>query len=355
MGYRDAEEMLADYLKFIDCFSEIPNEFNVHPDYLIDGMVSTEFIEGYKAYRELLITIQKDMCSKPEEYGLYKYDKKGVAKPVNLMNYPALWLFVALAQSGEIKDDVLYVDGKSFSDFLNGKAIGSHTAVPRNVQEIVAKLPDVGITVQGYGDGGSCDFTVSSEIPRIMTAIKASTISQYCKKSLMSDYCSFNYRLYTIAADEKIPIEMTRTFLSMPEKSKTIMLALLDELGRNGWKTYKFRHHSINNGWLSFGQVELYYHADGTFSLLIAPWTAHEHHDYLEALPDRYRDIWIGATKTCRGCHKGECRSRFVGEFFGKKGVHCNGAKPHYPLTELEDIPAIIETSLVLSGKKVAS
>ena len=348
MAYKDVGDMIADYERFTERFAEIPDAFAVHPSYLIDGMTAAQFIEGYRAYRALLMSVQLDMCDKPEEWGLVRRGKSGTAKPIHFMDYPAMWLFVAFCQAGEVRGDVLYVDAACFGELRAGKAIGSHTAVPRNIDEMVAKLPEFGISATGFGQAGA--FTVASDVPRLVTAAKASTLSQYCRKSLKSDYCSFNYRLYTIGADDPVPIQLTRTFLSMPETSKGIMLTLLGELAKNGWRSYRARHHSVDNGWLSFGAVELYYQSNGTFTVLIAPWTAHQHHPYLESLPDRYRTIWAATTRPCRGCRKGDCRSRFVGELFGRRGSHCCGDKPRYPL-EMEDIPAIIETCRVLAGK----
>ena len=346
MGYRTIDAMKAEFRHFADNLEEIPETFPVHPDYLIDGMTEADFCAGYRAYRNLMLRFQNAMLESLDEYGLVVPDKKGAMKPLLQMNDPLLWLFMAWSKAGEVQNGVLYVDCMKYTEFLGGKKMGSHTAIPKNIPQILAHLDEFGIRVRGEGD-----FTVSADEPNLIRAAKASTLSPYCASSMHSDYYAFNWRIYRYPRSmKKIPLESTVTVQRMSEKQRTMMFGLIDALAEQGFKNYKFRHHHVECGWLHFGCMELYYGCDRPFVILIAPWNLHRHHDYVEGLPEPYRSIW-DSTARCHGCRKGECRFRYTGELFGKNGVWCSGQKPAYPLRNAEDIRYAVEAAVILKDE----
>lgn len=348
MGYKTIDEMKAGFRHFTDNLEEVPMRFPVHEDYLIDGMTAADFASGYRAYRALMVRFQEAMLESLDEYGLVAADKKGAMKPIVQMNYPLLWLFMVWSMAGEVRDGVLYVNRELYDAYLGGKKIGSHTAIPKNIPQVLAHLDGFGVYVRGMENG---DFTVSTDDPNLIRAAKASTLSPYCPASMHSDYYAFNWRIYRYARSvKKIPLEATVTVQRMPEEQRALMFGLIGALAENGFRTYKFRHHHVECGWLHFGCMELYYGYDRPLTILIAPWNLHRHHEYVEGLPERYRNIWEN-TNRCHGCRKGECRSRYVGELFGKNGAWCSGQKPAYPLTSEEDIQYAIEAAVTLKDE----
>lgn len=343
MGYKTIDEMKAEFRHFSDNLMDVPETFPVHPDYLIDGMTEADFCAGYRAYRDLMLRFQTAMLESLDEYGLVVPDKKGAMKPLLQMNDPLLWLFMAWSMSGVVTDGVLHVDGAKYAEYLGGRKMGSHTAIPKNIPQILAHLDGFGIHVSGEDD-----FTVTADDPNLIRAAKASTLSPYCPASMHSDYYAFNWRIYQYPRSvKKIPLESTVTVQRMPEEQRKLMFGLIGVLAENGFRSYKFRHHHVECGWLHFGCMELYYGYDRPFCILIAPWNLHAHHDYVEALPEKYRSIWEN-TNRCHGCRKGECRFRYIGELFGKNGAWCSGQKPAYPLCSEEDIRYAVEAAVTL-------
>jgi hypothetical protein len=358
MGYKNTADMLNDFKRFAGYFKEAKGEFPVHADYLIDGMTENEFNHGYDEYRKLMLNLQNDMCDKPGEYGLFTYDAKNNPKPAYHICYPYLWLFLALSFAGEVKNDVLHVSKEKFNEFVKGKAVGSHTGVPKNIGMLLNKLADFGITVDDYTNDEAEIFTISAKTPRLMTVIKASTLSQYARKSMMSDYVTFSEKLYGIGMKEQIRIEETYTYRIMPAERQEFASLLVAELAKSGWKSYIERHHNPDGGRLTYPTLEYYYNANtdvwdrehgGTW-IFIRLDNVFQHLDYVENIPGKYRTIWENAMK-CRGCRKGECPRRYVGKLFGVSRAWCNSAKPTYHC-RIEDIPHIVEVARVMAKAK---
>lgn len=337
MPTRTTDEMQEYYRHFIDCLAAIPEQFPVHPEYRIQNMTEADFCAGYRAYVSLLRDFQQAMCNDPVKFGLIKPDKTGAPVPVDQMDTPLMWLFTVWSFSGTVREDILYVHGETYQAYVNGKTVGSHTAIPKNIPEVLAALPEFGVHVKGEGD-----FTVSCDKPGLISAAAASTLSHYCKKGMRSDYYACNYRIFAYAPKcTRIPLADTITVLRMPEDKRKLMLAFVDAMKQAGYKSYKYRHHKVECGWLHLDGAELYYHDSGLMHVLIAPWQVHEHHDFIESLEEPYRSVWYGVMKCC-GCRKGPCSLRFVGEVFGTKGAWCSGHKPSFALEKEEDIEKIL-------------
>jgi len=150
MGYKTIVEMIEKIKEYENLFqTSIPNDFHVHSDYLIDNLNETDFRKAYERYRQIMQALQLDMAKLPHEYGLIVCDKKGLEKPAYSMNNQYIWLFLALAQSGEIKNGILHIDGQKFADFKNGKAVGKNSTSPKNVDKLIKQLENHSFTING--------------------------------------------------------------------------------------------------------------------------------------------------------------------------------------------------------------
>jgi len=350
------DEWVANTKGFCDNFENIPDDFPIHQDYLIDGITTNEWITAYKQYQTIFCDMQAEIAENPYEYGIIQLDKSGKYKMIDRMIHQILWLFVSLAQSGEIRDDILYVNGALYSEYINGKAIGSRDATPKRIDCLINILPKFGFYLNDFQFGKNDDFTVSApKYHRLMTVIKASTITQYCKKSLVSDYASFNYRIYSIAAKAPLPIEITHTYNIMNDDCKAFISGLLDYLYTNKWVKNGERHHWFNSGWLSYHKknkwatvdgkprflgcrIEIYYQPNGFHILITGGDGAIDRAEIMYALPAPYGEHWKMQMK-CRGCRKGECKARRT----SNTTVLCAWHKIHLDPNPKTDLHIIIE------------
>jgi len=228
-----------------------------------------------------------------------------------------------------------------------GKAVGKNSASPKNVDKLIEQLKNHSFIIEGDTDA---DFQISSPVPYLLSVIKASTLTKYARTSMTSDYPAFNYRMYDFGINESLPFESTYTYAIMSEKQKDFSSKLLAELSQRGWKSYIFFPHSAYGGRLTFPTLEYYYRCDGGYILIRNEKQTLTLKSYMESLPEKYGTLWESATR-CRGCRKGECNGRIIGEmFFGKKAALCKSSKAVYPC-ELEDIPWIVEAAIVTAGK----
>jgi hypothetical protein len=252
---------------------------------------------------------------------------------------------------------VLYVDKARFGEYAKGKAVGSHNGNPKNIDKLLNKLADFGVIVDGYETDGTKSFSVSAKTSRLMSVIKASTLSQYATKSMKSDYVTFNERLYAIGVKDQIKIEDTHTYRVMSTDRQEFASALVAELAKCGWKSYVARHHNPDGGRLTYPTLEYYYNANedawnpeygGTW-IFIRLDNVLQHLDYVENMLPKYRALWETGMK-CRGCRKGDCPKRYVGEVVGKNGAWCTATKITYPC-RIEDLSHIVEVARVMATK----
>jgi len=353
MGYKTVEEMVNGIRKYTKLFqTPLPSHFPVHADYLIDGMIEQDFCVAYEQYRQRMLALQLDMAESPREYGLISCNKKGEEKPTYSMCNQYTWLFLALAQSGDVRGNVLYINGGEFQKYMKGKAVGKNSTSPKNVEVLVEQLNKHFFMVEGFtSDIGN--FRISTPIPWLMAVIKASTLTKYSKVSMTSDYPTFNYRIFDFGINEKLPFEATYTYASMSAYNQEFSSKLIAELAVAGWKSYIFFPHNAEGGRLTFPTLEYYYHIDGGHILIRNDKQTLKLKAYMEALPEKYGALWEKSAK-CRWCHKGECKGRIVGEvFFGKKIALCRSSKVRYKCN-IEDIPHIVEAAMVTAGKMKA-
>ena len=354
------DDWITDVKGFCDGFESIPDEFPIHSDYLIDGIASNEWIAAYKQYQVIFRDMQAEIAANPDKYGIITLTKSGEYKLLDRMTHHILWLFVSLAQSGEIKNDILYVNGALYLEYINGKSIGSRNATPKRIDCLFHVLTKFGFDVHNFHFGENKDFTISTpKFPRLITVIKASTLTQYCKKSLVSDYASFNFRMYSIAANAPLPMESTHTYTIMEEDCQAFISGLLDYLRINGWVKNGERHHWFNDGWLSYHKknkwatvdgkprhlgtrIEIYYHPD-YFRLLISGGDgAVDRAEWMCALPQPYGEHWK-IQMQCRGCRKGECKARRIARNGDTAVVLCAWHKIHLDPNPKTDLPIIID------------
>ena len=355
MGYKSTQEMLDAINAYNTAIEDIPETFQVHCDYLIDSMTAKDFIAGYKTYCSTIKQLNADMVKHPESFGLVTTDKKGDIKPAIQIHYPYLWLFIALARSGEVKYGKLYVTGAEFLEYTCGKKLGSHGAYPKNVDTLIAKLSDYGFDVTGYKHGEPVDFTVSFKAdPFLLPAIKATTLSRCQEKSLVSDYACFNALMFKTAPMEKMHFSDTHTAKIMQPQLVEAVSVIISEFASIGISPSAERHHHHDIGWMKFGTYyQIYYRADRLDGII----NIHDickHEKYIETLPEKYLNIIKESMfRGCTGCAKGECHARKAVELFGKKKVYCihSYSMFHFP-TDLEDIPVIVDIIAHIHGKK---
>lgn len=358
---KELEEWFAGAKSFCDSFEVIPNEFLIHADYLIDGITSKQWVAAYKQYQIIFRNMQAEIAANPADYGIIQPDKSGEYKVADRMVHQVLWLFVSLAQSGEIKNDILYIDGQLYLQYIQGKSIGSRDATPKRVDCLFTLLTKFDFVVESFCFGEAADFTVAApKYPRLMTVIKASTISQYCKKGLVSDYSSFNYRIYSIAAKTPLPLEISHGYALMDDGCKAFVSGLLDYLHAHKWVRNGERYHWFDAGWLSYHKknkwvtvdgkslhmgcrIEFYFWSHHVHLLISGGDTAVDRAESMYALPQPYGDIWREQLK-CVFCRKDECQARRILKKDGKNAAFCAWRKVHLDPDFLNDLPVILET-----------
>jgi len=256
MGYKTKEELVNGLTAYANYFKRtIPKSFPVHADYLVGGLTVSDFCKCYEIYREKMRSLQLAMAENPEDFGMIEKNKKGELCPVYSMANPYVWLFLALAKSGETKNDRLLVNGDKFKNFCNGAKVGQNTAKPKTVDRLLLKLLDFGFAIDGDINGG---FHLSSDVHGLCATIKASTLTKYAGMSMASDYPAFNYRMYQFGIDETLPFEETISYSLMTDGAKEFSLALINGMKKQGWSKYIIYFHSIDSGRLTFPTVEYY-------------------------------------------------------------------------------------------------
>jgi len=353
MGFKTIEEMINSIKEYgKNFYAAIPEKFPVHGDYLSAGLTEQFFCDGYRAYQKKMQALQSDMCERLEEYGLIAYDKKGNQKPAYSMSNPYVWLFLALGQAGKIEDGRLKVDDSEFESFCTGKkSVGKNESSPKNIDKLLERLGDHGFTMSKDSGG---DFTVASDMPYLMSAIKSSTLSPYARISMTSDYPTFNWRMYKYGVDEKLPFEETYTFNQMTPDMQEFSTLLIKSLASEGWKSYIFFPHSMHGGRLTFPTVEYYYStSDSTILFRLNGTQATK--EFLDSLSEKFYKVWeySARCKGCKGEKSKECRGRITGEYFGRNGVFCRGSKVFYYEHDVNDMPHIIASAKYCVGKKL--
>jgi len=348
MGYKTKEELINGIIDFSEYFMyDVPESFTVHTDYLIDGLSESNFCKCYDIYRKKMLAIQDAMAKKPDDFGLVTENKRGEMKPTYSMPNAYVWLFLALAQSGEVVNDIIFVESKKFNGFCQGNKVGKNTATPKNIDKLLHKLCDFGFAINGNISG---DFQLSSDVQGLCSTIYSSVLTKYAGISMTSDYPAFNYRMYRYGISETLPFEETISYTLMNEQLKEFSSKLIAEMKKQGWGKYIFFPHNINGGRLTFPTVEYYYRVKYGSFVFIRITKGFDFVSYMRTLPERYYNYWKSC-KTCTGCKK-ECSSRRIDEeWFGKKTVICPGnVKVRYEC-ETQDIEFIVDAAAKTAGK----
>jgi hypothetical protein len=353
MGFKTIEEMVSGIKEYgKNFYADIPEKFTVHSDYLTDELTEQFFCDGYRAYQKKMQALQSDMCERPEDYGLIAFDKKGAQKPAYSMANPYVWLFLALGQAGNIVDGKLKIDKNMFEDFCAGKkSVGKNESSPKNIEKLLDRLGGHGFVISKDTGG---DFTIASDLPYLMPAIKSSALSPYARTSMTSDYPTFNWRMYKYGILEKLPFEQTYTYNQMTPDMRGFSMLLLNSLAGEGWKSYIFFPHSMHGGRLTFPTVEYYYSTTGSTILFRLNGTQATP-EFLDSLSEKFRKVWENSArcKACKGEKTKECRGRVTGEYFGRSGVFCRGSKVFYYEHDIDDMPDVIASAKYCVGKKL--
>ena len=354
MAYKSTEEIVDALRYYNDIIEDIPESFEVHNEYLIDGMTTDDFITGYKTYHDLIKTLNTEMIATPDKFRLIAADKKGILKPTCAIHYPYLWLFIALSRSGEVKKGILHVNGEEFLSYTKGKVLGSHDAYPKNIESLIFKLNEYGFEVVGYKQGEPVDFTIEYKANSyLLPTIKASTLSQYQAKSLVSDYACFNALMFKTAPKDIMFFTDTHTAKLMPPHLLNFVTTAISELGKIGYNIIGERHHRHDGGWLKFKAYQFYYDTNRIHAILdIIDFPKNE--NYLGTLPEKYI-TFITDNMKCKGCKKGGCKWMRAGELFGKKRAWCNSSNytrlAGFP-SDIADIPYVVDIIANIYARK---
>ena len=339
MGWKSLDELVGRIDEYDGAIEDIPAEFDVHGDYLINGASSADIAAGYRDFRDLIKRINGDIIASPEDFGLVAPDKKGNPKVVEATFYPFLWVFTALAASGELAGDVLSVRGEEFVSYAGEKALGSHDAYPRNLEVVMAKLADYGFALEGYRFGAAEDFIVRAD-SGLLTAICAAVMTPSRFKNMLSDYALFNCAIFKYGLKEKLAFEDTHIAKNSPDYVVEYVTAAIREFAAIGQGIGAQRHHSHYEGWMRFKYFQIYYGVNKLHTIFEAK-NLHEHKEYVEALAEKYCNIFRDGGK-CRGCRNGECDRRWVGEMFGVRAAWCTTSAYH-GFNEAADLAVVVE------------
>ena len=359
MQYENREKLIEainDYSKY---FLEIPNDFDVRPEYLIDNISKSDFVKSFKDYRDLIFAVYKDMAENPDEYDFTTTDKKGNFKNTKQPIQCIMWLMYALGKAGEVKNRALVVSAQKINEIFAGKhdciLTGANNFIISRAN-LFSKLTDFGFKFSNSDsdfDNIQADFTLEfDKNPNISVAIKAFTLSWYADESFNCDYSGFNYHVFSVGFNDRLPYKHLYISTNASEKTKNYIETLTAELDKLGYKYKNIRHHNFTSNVWMYRCCFFYQNGDNIWINVplhyVPKHNRQAYLDHLVTMPEKYR-----SRKRCTGCRK-ECVSRVIETIDGKKAAYC-GPGPNlqlHNLNQIEDIPYIVELIKVMFQRK---
>ena len=346
MQYENKEALSKAIEKYKSHFLEIPGEFDVKHEYLLDGISKNDFVNAFKDYRDLISAVYKDMTNKPEEYGFISTDKKGNFKNTKQPIECITWLMYALGKTGEVKNRTLFVSSQK----LNVIFAGNHDCITKGINnsiinrnELFQKLIDFGFefSISDF-DKIENDFNVKiNKNPDIAVVIKAFALSWYSDVSFMCDYAGFNYHVFSVGFTDDLPYKHLYIATKASDKTKTYMETVIAELTKLGYKCKNIRHHNFTSNVWMYKCCFFYQNNDMIYMNLPAHYAPKHrrnvYFEYLESMPEKYR-----SRQRCRGCRKG-CANMVIETLDNKKTAYCTPNLMLHNLNQLEDIPYLID------------
>jgi len=345
MQYENKEALTKAIEEYSNHFWEIPGEFNVKHEYLLDGISKNDFIKAFKDYRDLISVIYKDMTNKPEEYGFISNDKKGNFKNTKQPIECITWLMYALGKAGKVINRTLVVSSQN----INRIFAGTHDCIIKGINNSIInrnglfqKLIDFGFefSISDF-DKIENDFDVKiSKNFDISVAIKAFTLSWYSDVSFMCDYSGFNYHVFSVGFTDDLPYKHLYIASVASEKTKIYMETVIAELEKLGYKCKNIRHHNFTSNVWMYKCCFFYQVNDMIYMNLPAHYAPKHKRDayfeYLESMPEKYR-----SRIRCKGCRK-NCANMVIEKVDNKNAAFCTPNLQLHNLNQIEDIPYLI-------------
>lgn len=356
MQYENMESLSKAISSYTKYFLTIPNDFNVLEDYLLDGISKLDFNIAFKDYRDLITSIYDDMANNPVVYSFVTTDKKGNFKNTKQPIQCIVWLMYALGKSGEIRDRTLYVSSEMINNIFAGKHDCDITGINNSIinrDNLFQKLIQFGFefSITDF-DHFENDFNLMiPQNPNIVVALKAFTLSRFSDQSFNCDYAGFNYHVFSVGYNDRLPYHDLYISKSASEKTKIYVETLINELSKLGYEYINIRHHGfVSNVWM---YKCCFFYQRGDYIQLNLPIhyvPKHNRQAYLEhikTMPEKYQ------RKHCDGCrHDPQCKSMVFEIINNKKQVYCADANIGN-LNQIEDIPYVVELIKVMFQPKV--
>lgn len=219
----------AQIQSIIERIKPIPEYFEVSAKYL-DGLDNETFVRSFHEFREIIISVYRDMLAYPEEYGLilvglevseYKNSQPRASRASALRLMALLYNF---GRAGVLAQNELHITLESFQEIAKIKYVGFSWA--QNAPMILKKLSDFGFEFVGL-KGNTFDKNAEKYIlsysgnPALMNVLKGYAMSvpvlpHFPKELINLDY----YTLEDAIPDEPTAAEFSTPLNSLKEKKK---------------------------------------------------------------------------------------------------------------------------------------
>ena len=347
MQYESEEALSTAIAEYSHHFFQIPDTFDVKPEYLLDGISGSHFTKAFKDYRNLIAGIYADMSNNPDGYDFVTTDKKGNFKNTKQPIQCIMWLMYALGKAGEVKNRTLVVSSQKINEIFSGK----HDCIVKGVNNSLINKNHLFQKLTAFGfqfstsdfDKIESDFTVTvTNNPDIIVAIKAFTLSWYSDVSFNCDYAGFDYYVFSVGFNEDLPYKYLYVATIASEQTKKYIETVITELTKLGYKHKNIRHHGFrSNVWMY--RCCFFYQSDDNIwmncPVHYAPKNKKDAYlKHLESMPEKYR-----SRKLCAPACRKECGNRSIEVEDGKKIAYCSTHLHLHNLNQLEDIPYLID------------
>ncbi|MCL1787864.1 MAG: hypothetical protein FWG38_07730 [Defluviitaleaceae bacterium] len=346
MQYESKEALSSAIAEYSRHFLQIPDTFDVQPEYLLEGISADDFAKAFKDYRNLMANIYAEMADNPDGYDFVTTDKKGNFKNTKQPIQCITWLMYALGKVGEVQNRTLVVSSQKINEIFAGK----HGCIVKGINNSLVNKSNLFHRLIAFGfhfsisdfDKIEQDFTVTiAGRPDIMVAVKAFALSWYADVSFNCDYAGFNYHVFSVGFAENLPYKHLYIATSASEKTKQYMETVIAGLAGLGYKLKNIRHHGFRSNVWMYKCCFFYQNGDNIWMNCPAHYAPKHKRDayfkHLEAMPEKYR-----SRKLCAPACRKICATRVIEMEDGKKVAYCSPHLHLHNLNQLEDIPYLI-------------
>ncbi|MCL2364427.1 MAG: hypothetical protein FWC71_07180 [Defluviitaleaceae bacterium] len=336
---------------FLDHIIPVPDDFNVDPKCL-HGLDQSEFINGLKAFTEIIQAMYIDMIQNTETYGLplvediqyEKYNPKAGASW-----YSAFRLVTTLhnmVQCGELTGEGIAVNKKIFAE--TNKKLKNYSV--SNTPMILKKLCDYGFIIQG-----SETFTISHAdggyiIPALYGYMSNVRLYKYALFSLnyflatpqdtWSDAWSMSMFAEYLAGEEREFYESFNRHLLTTD----LVVGKSDDYSNISFR----REYVMPKG----KPILIRFHSDhGTLRIGLRLRHINSYSDYIETVPERVKQIFRRESN-CRLC-KEPCENLFTWTFEGITYAVC-GYMYYFDIADYKPEDVAFYNQIILREVKAA-